>query len=65
MVTDDHPITAKSIARTVGIISEETETVEDLSQRLASKLLLIILERNSILTCDRLTCVTLRKVVKI
>ena len=34
MVTGDHPITAKAIARAVGIISEESETVEDISQRL-------------------------------
>ncbi|RMX45475.1 hypothetical protein pdam_00019733, partial [Pocillopora damicornis] len=30
----DHPITAKAIARGVGIISEETETVEDIAERL-------------------------------
>ncbi|CAF0868350.1 unnamed protein product [Rotaria sp. Silwood1] len=34
MITGDHPITAKAIARAVGIISEESETVEDISQRL-------------------------------
>merc|ERR1712130_887215 len=33
MVTDDHPITAKAIARSVGIISEGTETVEDIATR--------------------------------
>ena len=34
MVTGDHPITAKAIARSVGIISEDTETVEDIAKRL-------------------------------
>merc|ERR1712002_990391 len=33
MVTGDHPITAKAIARSVGIISENNETVDDIAQR--------------------------------
>lgn len=33
MITGDHPITAKAIARCVGIISPESETVEDISYR--------------------------------
>ena len=34
MVTGDHPITAKAIAKGVGIISENNETVEDIAARL-------------------------------
>jgi len=34
MVTGDHPITAEAIARSVGIISENNETVEDIANRL-------------------------------
>ena len=32
MVAGDHPITAKAIGKSVGIISEESKTVEDLAE---------------------------------
>ena len=34
MITGDHPITAKSIARAVGIISENNQTVDEIADRL-------------------------------
>lgn len=34
MVTGDHPITAKAIAKHVGIISQDSETAEDVAARM-------------------------------
>ncbi|CAF0919814.1 unnamed protein product [Rotaria sordida] len=41
MVTGDHPITSKAIARTVGIISKGSETAEDIAERLDISLELV------------------------
>lgn len=35
MMTGDHPITAKSIARAVNIISEDSKTAEEIAERLS------------------------------
>ncbi|KAJ9591140.1 hypothetical protein L9F63_002326 [Diploptera punctata] len=38
MITGDHPATAKAIARDVGIISEGSETIDDMAKRLNMRL---------------------------
>lgn len=41
MITGDHPITAQAIARSVGIISDSSETVADIAKRLNQPIELI------------------------
>lgn len=38
MVTGDHPITAKAIAKAVGIFSSNAETIEDIAIRKGIKI---------------------------
>jgi len=53
MVTGDHPITAKAIAKGVGIISEGTETVEDIAARTGRALNQINPRLVTLCTCDQ------------
>jgi magnesium-transporting ATPase (P-type) len=39
MLTGDHPVTAKAIAKSVGIFSAGSKTVEDLAEEMKVKLI--------------------------